>query len=141
MPDYFAQDGGGDGGELEEAWGFGSGKKRRDNLRMKRMGNRVEWGGWGIHTDLSWTEFVEGSDEDGEGGVDADGPGEGKEKVGARDEDGGLGDCFGRADHGLPEGIAQMAGAELLDPDQAEDFGSTGWLFVRGDTSVVIGLV
>lgn len=87
------------------------------------------------------TEIVEGSDDDGEGGVDADGPGEGEEKVGARDEDGGLDDCFGRTDHGLPEGIAQMAGPELLDPDQAEDFGSTGWLFVKGDAPVIVGLV
>ena len=87
------------------------------------------------------TEIVEGSDDDREGGVDANSPGEGKEKVRARDEDGGLDDCFGWTNHGLPERIAQMAGAELLDPDQAEELGSTGWLFVKGDAPVIVGLV
>jgi len=71
----FAEDGGDDGGEVEVAW------------RMELMMRMIDWGKRGEKerkrgiTYLFRTEVIERSEEDGQGGVDADDPGEGKDII------------------------------------------------------------
>ena len=98
-------------------------------------------GGEVEEADLLGAEAVEGGHEDGEGGVDADGPGEGEGVEEARDEDGGLEDHRDGAPAGLGEGVAQVAGFELGGAEEAGGARAGRGLGGGGDGAVVVGFL
>lgn len=92
-------------------------------------------------TDLLGTEVVERGEEDGEGGVDADDPGEGEEVVKDGEEHWQTDDHLKGAFHGSEEGAALASTSPLFDAYHAQEAGPAGRLLAYGDAPVIEGLV
>ena len=95
-----AEDGTDDRGEVEEAW---------DNSV-----NGVKFRGGGSSTEIVRCKFVDAGEPDGDGGIDADDPGEVEEVVYCAEEDGKFGDRFDRTHEGLETGLALVSAVPLF---------------------------
>lgn len=104
MPGNGAEDGTDDGGEVEEAW-------------EARLTGKILGGGReivGSPTEIVRCEFIDAGEPDGDGGIDADDPGEVEEIVYGAKEDGKFGDRFDRTHEGLETGLAFVSAVPLF---------------------------